>query len=420
MIQNVLKTSVWIIAFLLGSIMIGFLLLVVVYLLPQKTMIINIQDSVAIFAQEKNVRLFPMAVEPYGTDAIMLETAAYDGNESIFHKVLLSFRYGYYDSNGKVQEDEDSIIDIYSEHRKTMNKVDTISYARYWHGYLLYVKPLLFFFNYYQIRIINAVLQFLLTITLVILLWKYNLRNAIFPYLLILGILWPPLTVMFLNYSDIYYIFSIASIILIVHFKKWAGTTKYLYFFLILGVVTSYFDLLSYPVATLGIPLVFYFLMKRSAYESPKWKDDLIEIIAFSVIWSIGYSFMWLGKWILASLLTDHNVIADAYHSVLVRTSKMAGESSFSILFMLLKTAGAFVLNPITIIALFYTLYRIIRIIHENKLNSKYLATFASISSLPFFWFVIASNHSYIHTYYSSRDLIITAFAGMCIFADYN
>ena len=35
---------------------------------------------------------------------------------------------------------------------------DAFTYGRYWHGYLVILKPLLFIFNYYQIRWLNTII----------------------------------------------------------------------------------------------------------------------------------------------------------------------------------------------------------------------------------------------------------------------
>ena len=57
-----------------------------------------------------------------------------------------------------------------------------VSYGRYWHGYMLTLKPLLSVFNYSQIRVVNAAVVAALALWLVVLLWRRQLKRYILPY----------------------------------------------------------------------------------------------------------------------------------------------------------------------------------------------------------------------------------------------
>ena len=73
--------------------------------------------------------------------------------------------------------------------------------------------------------------------------------------------------------------------------------TEYPEFFLIVGILTSYFDFLTYPVVTLGIPLCCYFLL-----ESDRLWNNIKRLTGFSVSWAIGYAGMCAAKWVIADL----------------------------------------------------------------------------------------------------------------------
>lgn len=55
-----------------------------------------------------------------------------------------------------------------------------MNYSRYWHGYLLYLKPLLLFFNVYDIKILMMFIQLLLIVWVEILLAKRSEAFAFF------------------------------------------------------------------------------------------------------------------------------------------------------------------------------------------------------------------------------------------------
>ena len=58
------------------------------------------------------------------------------------------------------------------------------SYGRYWHGDMIIVKPLLVFWDYSAIRVINGAAQFILTALVVLLLFVRKYKELIIPYLI--------------------------------------------------------------------------------------------------------------------------------------------------------------------------------------------------------------------------------------------
>ena len=411
---------------ILCGIVLGFVLLLLVELLPKDSMIRHVQESVPVLAEEgpyPQSASFRMSELDNFTDALILETAAYDGEESLLNKVLLRYRYRGY-MEGESLNPLYSLVAYYSgEYPEVEFRV--INYARYWHGYLLYVKPLLCLLNYQQIRALNTAVQTLLVLVIVFLLWRNYLDKAIPAYLLIWGILLPPFMGKSLQYSSVYYIFSVAVIVLLLYFKKWVGTVRFLYFFLIIGMATSYFDLLTYPVATVGIPLVFYFLLKCAACESGETKEsmaaareNLIEILKFSAAWCAGYVFMWAGKWVLAALLTDEDIITTVYKQIQFRTSRMSGASQqISVLTMYASVIGTFLRNPATWIALLYIAFLLIWTLRRKNARLDLIIPLGTVAIFPFLWYFMATNHSMIHSWFTCRTLVVTMLGVMCMFA---
>lgn len=65
------------------------------------------------------------------------------------------------------------------------------SYERYWHGYLVVLKPLLLVFNYGQIRILNGIVMAILVLLILRQLWKRDLRRGMLAFLLSVAGLFP-------------------------------------------------------------------------------------------------------------------------------------------------------------------------------------------------------------------------------------
>ena len=66
-----------------------------------------------------------------------------------------------------------------------------------------------------------------------------------------------------MQFSSVLYIFLIAMIVMLLFHEKLKN--KYGYFFLIIGMMTSFFDLLTYPVATFGIPIILFFILENKS-----------------------------------------------------------------------------------------------------------------------------------------------------------
>ena len=410
---------------ILCGIVLGFVLLLLVELLPKGSMVRHMQESVSVLAEEGSYPVlssFRMSTLDNVTDALILGSAAYDGEGSLLDTVLLRYRY-ICSLDGEALDGLNSLIAYYSGYPGL--ETSTGDYPRYWHGYLLYVKPLLCLLNYQQIRALNTAVQTLLVLVIVFLLWRNYLDKAIPAYLLIWGILLPPFMGKSLQYSSAYYIFSVAVIVLLLYFKKWVGTVRFLYFFLIIGMATSYFDLLTYPVATVGIPLVFYFLLKCAACESGDTKESLtaakeslIEIVKFSAVWCVGYVFMWAGKWILANLLTDQDIMTNAYQQILFRISHHTrGNYHIPVSMMYADVIGTFFRNPVTWIALVYIAFLLIWTLRRKNARLDLMIPLGTVALFPFLWYFMTTNHSIIHSWFTCRNLVVTMLGVMCMFA---
>mgnify|MGYP007099149449 FL=1 len=116
------------------------------YLLPTHPMEANVRSSIDIFYTES---VYPQQVKGYKssqldneTDAIMLLDAIHPAqNRSALENALRVSRITFSDTTS-------SCIDLiqYAWENKTPDQ--TVDYTRYWHGYLVWLKPLLLLMDY--------------------------------------------------------------------------------------------------------------------------------------------------------------------------------------------------------------------------------------------------------------------------------
>ena len=152
----------------ISGLIIGFLLMIGVYLIPTGRIVDNVEKSKEILKEEGHYNYIVSVdkttmIDNY-TDSIMLNEAMYHGDEGIIDKAMNVYKY--YISNDLKPLDN---LDGYFNNDPLLHPH---SYTRYWHGYLIFVKPLLLFLNITGIRQINAFLQLALIVSISILFVK--------------------------------------------------------------------------------------------------------------------------------------------------------------------------------------------------------------------------------------------------------
>ena len=267
---------------LLASILAGIVLMSCVYMLPTGRMLTQADRSLPIFENEGTS--FCWAPEERSarldgfTDAIMLQTAVYVQNENPMKAAMRNDRMEF--SEGKLDPAGSLKQYVYGNRSGYV-----VSYARYWHGYLLFLKPLLLFFSLSDIRMMNAAFQLILAAGVLLLAFrKQGLRLAL-PMGLALLVINPISTALSMQFSSIYYLTLLGLLVMLLT-ESWDRPWGYLVF-LILGIGTAFFDFLTYPACAVGICLALQALMSRT-----DGKTRLLKTIGSGAAWAFGYDGM--------------------------------------------------------------------------------------------------------------------------------
>ena len=173
------------------------------------------------------------------------------------------------------------------------------SYGRYWHGYLVLLKPLLLFCSYMDIRMLNVLAQGTLLLYLLLQLKKSGARCI--PALgAALAVLQAWLLPLCLQYSTAC-LTALAAMCLLVRFQSHFEKDGVVLFFLGTGMVTSYVDFLTYPLITFGLPCVLWLML-----EKDRQKNALLLLVQSgaglgnrlcrNVGWQMAARFFFLGR----------------------------------------------------------------------------------------------------------------------------
>ena len=302
-------------AILAVSAVVGTILLVLVFLLPVGPMRKNVEKSVGDMLKtgdeipEDAFSQYLWKNRETYTDAIMVQNAierlpdknAYEHAMWMYH----------YDLEEDVWTPEDSLKSFCESHENVNNMYLHI-YARYWHGYLLYLKPLLLLFSWQHVVWLELAVQIALMIWVLVTAIQKQIAGVAVVTLGSFLFMKPVLVLVSLTMSVCWILTLLAVEYMLLHHDRLHEKGQYPEFFLIVGILTSYFDFLTYPIVTLGIPLCCYFLLERDRL----W-NNIKRLTGFSVSWAIGYAGMWAAKWVIADLTLHTGTIKDAIWSII-------------------------------------------------------------------------------------------------------
>ena len=271
------------IAILFAAIVIGYLLLVLVYLIPTDRMYPNVISTAKMMETSDTSQKDPYSgklIDNYA-DSLTVLMASYPGQENAFEKAACSY-YNFIDG----EYPRESLVGI------TLHNEDYIrmAYGRYWHGSMIFIKPLLLFFDLSAMRLVNTGVLFILIIVLMLILQR-TLAEATLPFVLMMLLFAPTTVGQCFEYTFAVQVMLITCIAYLWNPKGVFSGNRICYLFLITGIQLAYFDFLTAPTITLSVPLVFV-CMK----EKPSWKT----LLKYTVFWLAGYAGMWAGKWIIA------------------------------------------------------------------------------------------------------------------------
>lgn len=156
------------------------------------------------------------------------------------------------------------------------NVEEAFEYPRYWHGYLIFLKPLLILFDYTQIIYLLLIITFGLIIILNLSIYKKFQNIYLNIFFLISIILFDMEISTFTINENICFIISMISSIYVLKKEK----TNMLFF--ITGMLTSFFDLLTLPIITLCYMLVFSCMKEQ---KSGNLKESMKNILIKSILW---------------------------------------------------------------------------------------------------------------------------------------
>lgn len=403
-----IKIFLGIVINLVLSVLIGTGMLFLAFCLPLSSIEKHVTSSAQTIFEEQT---YPVLSEDFSstldnwTDSTMLLEAANDLKGTTLQRAMKVSRHSFVSIPNPVE--------VLIRHYVWGEEFDTsFPYPRYWHGFLIFLKPLLEIFDLSQIRVLNGLGQVILFILTAWLLVKKKKEFYLIPWSLGYLMLMPLVLAKSLQYSSCYYIFMIGALVLLLLPKdKLRRLAPFI--FLNIGIALAYFDFLTYPIATFGAPMVVYLMLTEETTLNEKTVDGLKN----GIMWCIGYGGMWAAKWVLASKILDRDVIADGISQFTERTSSMSFGYEISKVQTIMDNYKEFFRTPVAYIAAVCLFYLVLSTIKNWKKISRQskesFLLYLVVALAPIVWYCFATNHSAIHVFFTNKACIVSFLAIM-------
>lgn len=276
-----------------------------------------------------------------------------------------------------------------------------VYYPRYWHGSTFVTRLLLAVMTFIDIRWLLYLISSLLLLWCCAALWKYVGRAVALVI---------PFSLLMVNVFVMQFSMQFAPVLLIAlsvmlwmaYHREMTGWECGLLLF-IAGSLTAYFDLITVPSVTLGLPLLVWVAIQRQT----DWRKGLWMIVSLALWWLAGYVLTWLAKWGIATLLTGRNVFADAHGEATI-WSRNGGSYIFKAIGdCMARLRWIYVVVPLALML-------VLAVLRPRKGAWPMALQYAVVMLVPVVYYCLMARPAWYHSWFNYRALV-TAVAAVLL-----
>lgn len=401
---------------------VGSLLLVLIYSLPVESARVHVKDSLYEMVEVEDdpngdvLRKKIIGIKDNFTDCLMVQnTLERVEGKNLWEHAMYAFHYDL--GNEPTWMTEKSLVAFL---RQGPDGMYLREYSRYWHGYLVYLKPLLICMSWKNVETFLMVFQAVLLLA-ALGLTCYRKNPGLGLGIVCTFLFMKPLRIwLSLTLSDCWTIALAAVIILLLFYDKLEKKNWHEELFLLTGVLTAYIDFLTYPIVTLGVPLCVWLVLSLETCEG--WRKQLCRAFWNCACWAVGYVGMWGMKWVVADITCQAGTLRSAAWAVIFRTEPLDGYGSAftgisrtfrAVLQQYDSAAYGIGFGVIAAAALVSMILCLVKARSVNWAVSMVCLAFAAL--LPMGWLAVTQNHTAIHCEYTFRIAGVTVMALCCM-----
>lgn len=294
-------------------------------------------------------------------------------------------------------------------------------YSRYWHGSVIWLRPLLLVADVDQIKLIGlGAAVFLLGINLILLFRQkqYFAAVALTVSLLAAGFLKIRLS---LEYQPAFLVCLLMCIFFLLLEKK--KDVYLLYLSVVSGVSIAFVDFLTTELLTILVPLILVFIVRAESGRVGTLKKNIWLAFRCGLAWVLSYAMTFVTKWAAVSLATGENRFLTSIASAEVRMYGVDAEEGLPLIkqipyavFANLSTLFGGRLRvdfPRMLLgmALVFGLWGAIYYLFHGQKNREMFLLMLLLGVVPYVRYLALSNHSYLHEFFTYRAQVATILA---------
>ncbi len=405
-----------------GTIMLSWLFLILSACIPNAKIQNNMLKSALVYAQED---AFPYCdgtqlngVADYYADSVWLNTAWYMGKGN---PIISALNTQYFDG-GEYGEN----IGLYLAVSKEGIQPNT-DYTRYWHGTAGFIRILHLFTDVNGVKTIGFMAVLILALIIVLLLIKdqHHLLAVEFVLSLCLVKVW---NIRFCMEYQPAFIIAFCLCILYFLFEK-KGDRYLLLFSIAGGTLIAFFDFLTTETLTILLPLIMVVTIRAKRNDKVSFTENIQFVVSQVLAWASAYAMCFLTKWSIVSLVCGENKFVAAVKSVenrfggnvLVKDMSRweqifaAPAANISILFgaqeridVMRLVLGVFIIISVSMVGVF--------LFSGDKKRKNTVYILLLLGNITIIRYMVLSNHSYMHAFFTYRGLMSLFMAIFSIF----
>ena len=384
------------------------LLLVVVSFVPRAAIQRQLEESVEILATEGDRPVaWPAAdLEVDYLDSFTTALSLNIASHAVGRPIVGAFAGSYFVGQG-------SRVEQFAE---GLDKEAQVEYARYWHGYLSILVPLLVVFNVDQIRVLFLILMVVLACVATSIMGKRQRMGAAVS----LGV-----ALLFANV-----LFAAVSTSLAFSFFVALGATVFVLLraredderlcedvdgvnFFVIGAITVYLDFLNTPIVTLGLPIATYAMLRMRTLAVRPLGESLVRLGVLALAWGMGYGLAWATKWVIGFAVCGPSVFEGIVGLAGNWTAGAPeGVQAVSRMDVIRENVGLMFPSWLKVASAgLAVLWAGLMIPFRRRGAGSFVIALLCVAALPFAWYLVLSTHSHVHSFFAYRNLIVAVYA---------
>lgn len=344
------------------------------------------------------------------TSVLILKTAAYTGEETLWQKALGGLR-------AEVQpEGADAWTAFCTYADGSQSPGGGLSYSRYWHGYTLPLRLLLCVMNLSNIQMTLLFLQLALLCAVVVALLRRRLGALLPGFFTAYFLLMPAVCGLCLQYAPVSLTMLAACLCVLLADEALSRAVGMPAFFALVGLLTNYLDLLTFPLITLGFPLVLLLALRMRAGDS--FRALLSASVLCCLGWALGYFGLWALKFALVGACFGWARLAGIFEQAALRVSAASGGAALSRVGVLMENARVLLAKPAyLLLGALGALATLAGLFRRRPAADARALAFIPPAAAVLVWYLAMANHSHDHAYYTYRSLCALLLCGYALLA---